>query len=67
MPRPWPYTPTWTIPWGGGGSRPEDGTIYTLGVVVHLKYRGGKAYIIYPSTSFDAARPGALNAFRFEI
>ena len=19
MPRPWPYTPTWTIPWGGGG------------------------------------------------
>ena len=18
MPRPWPYTPTWTIPWGGG-------------------------------------------------
>ena len=28
MPRPWPCTPTWTIPWGGGGSRPEDGTIY---------------------------------------
>ena len=27
MPRPWPCTPTWTIPWGGG-SRPEDGTIY---------------------------------------
>ena len=19
MPRPWPCTPTWTIPWGGGG------------------------------------------------
>ena len=34
MPRPWPCTPTWTIPWGGGGSRPEDGTIYCISYIL---------------------------------
>ena len=38
MPRPWPYTPTWTIPWGGGVAGRRTGPYIYMHPIYAYRY-----------------------------